>query len=77
MYRAAVAVRTRLAAQQAQIGTLMARLAALNPEATLQRGYAVVSDRATGHAIESIGQVRPAQALNVRVKDGQFGVTAD
>lgn len=77
MYRAAVAVRTRLAAHQAHVGTLAARLTALNPEATLQRGYAVVSDRATGHTIESIRQARPGQPLNVRVKDGQFGATVD
>jgi exodeoxyribonuclease VII large subunit len=77
MYRIAVAARTRLTAHQAYAHTLAARLAALNPEATLQRGYAVVSVRSTGHTIESIGEVHPGQALNVRVQDGQFGATAD
>ena len=77
LYRAATAMCADLTARRGQVGLLAGRLAVLNPQATLERGYAVVTDRTTGRSIESITLVRSGQALNVCVKDGQFGVTAD
>ena len=52
---------------------LRQRLAALNPLAVLERGFAVVND-ANGQSIHHTAQVSPGQALNVRVQDGSFGV---
>jgi len=53
--------------------SLQARLSALNPEAILKRGYAVIT-AADGSLIYRIGQTRSGQELQVRVSDGQFDV---
>jgi len=47
------------------------RLAALNPLAVLERGFAVVS-RADGSVVRSYTQVQPGDAVQVRLVDGQF-----
>ncbi|MCX7838951.1 MAG: exodeoxyribonuclease VII large subunit, partial [Anaerolineae bacterium] len=52
-------------------------LAALNPEATLARGYAIVRDKHTGHVIKSVSQVQPRTEIRVRVRDGEFDATAN
>jgi exodeoxyribonuclease VII large subunit len=52
---------------------LQARLEALSPLATLERGYAVVRRAETGTVVSSVGQVAPGDALAVRVRDGEFG----
>jgi exodeoxyribonuclease VII large subunit len=51
----------------------MARLRALSPQATLERGYAVVSQQDTGHIITSVSQAQPGSTIDVQVKDGHFG----
>ncbi len=63
----------RMALQRLGLGGVRQRLAALNPLAVLERGFAVVSD-ANGQSIHHTAQVSPGQALNVRVQDGSFGV---
>jgi exodeoxyribonuclease VII large subunit len=52
-----------------------ARVLALSPQATLERGYAVVQ-RGDGAVVRSPGQVVPGEALRVRVAEGQLDVTA-
>ena len=52
-----------------------ARLHALSPLATLERGYAVVSQQDTGHIVTSITQAQSGAAIKVRVRDGQFAAT--
>jgi len=52
---------------------LQARLAALNPEAILQRGYAIVTS-ADGGTIYQVGQTSSGAQLTVRVSDGSFEV---
>ncbi|MCU0488344.1 MAG: exodeoxyribonuclease VII large subunit [Anaerolineales bacterium] len=47
------------------------RLAALNPTAILERGYAIVRSP-TGKIIHSIQQVNPGESLEVLISDGQF-----
>jgi len=51
---------------------LEARLSALNPLATLERGYAIVSLMPEGPVVHSVGQVAEGQLVNVRVSDGSF-----
>ena len=51
----------------------LARLRALSPLATLDRGYAVVLQRDTGHIIASVSQAAPGSAIDIRVRDGHFG----
>jgi len=59
-----------------QIGSYQARLASLNPEAILKRGYAVIT-ASDGSAVYAVGQTQTGQQLKVRVSDGQFEVTVD
>jgi exodeoxyribonuclease VII large subunit len=58
--------RTRLSSLQQSLG-------ALNPEAVLRRGFAVITG-SRGDLIRSVEQVQPGDHLQVRVSDGQFGV---
>ncbi|MEX2246411.1 MAG: exodeoxyribonuclease VII large subunit [Dehalococcoidia bacterium] len=57
------------------VGGCVWRLRALDPFATLDRGYAVVQ-RGT-HVIARVGEAKPGEALDVRVSDGSFGVHVD
>ncbi len=56
------------------VGGCVWRLRALDPFATLERGYAIVQQGA--RVISSVGDVKSGDALDVRVKDGSFGVHA-
>jgi exodeoxyribonuclease VII large subunit len=47
-------------------------LAALNPEATLARGYAIVREKKTGRVVKSKTQVAGRAEIRVRVSDGEF-----
>ena len=58
------------------IDHLVARLRALSPAATLDRGYAVVIDD-RGGVVRDAEAVRPGERLNVRVARGGFSVTVD
>ncbi|WP_028657117.1 exodeoxyribonuclease VII large subunit [Nocardioides sp. J54] len=51
-----------------------ARVQALSPLATLQRGYSVLQD-ADGHVVTSVHDVATGAALSVRVADGRIHVT--
>ena len=48
------------------------RLRALDPAATLSRGYAVVQIRDGKQAVTSVKQVKGRERLDVHVKDGRF-----
>lgn len=56
-----------------EIGHHLARVRALSPLATLERGYAV-AQLADGTVITSVGQVEADSELTVRVADGHIGV---
>jgi exodeoxyribonuclease VII large subunit len=56
-----------------QVGSFQARLASLNPEAILKRGYAMVTAE-DGSTIYQVGQTSSGQQLQVRVSDGEFVV---
>ena len=47
-------------------------LAALNPDATLARGYAIVREKESGRVVKSKNQVAGRKAIRVRVRDGEF-----
>jgi exodeoxyribonuclease VII large subunit len=65
----------RLGLTRARLDGLSLRLSALNPAATLARGYAVVRRADDGHVVVSVGQVAPGDHLSVQVSDGQFDST--
>ena len=52
-----------------------ARLGALSPLATLDRGYAIV--HRGDDLVRSPAQLAAGDALDVRVADGTFGATVD
>ncbi len=61
---------------RSRLAGLNQQLAALNPLAVLERGYAILTDQA-GRGISRVGQVSPGQELNVRLSDGDFNVHVD
>lgn len=54
----------------------LARVVALSPKATLERGYAVLQ-RADGTAVRSPDEVAADEALRARVAEGDFGVRVE
>ncbi len=52
-------------------------LAALNPQATLARGYAIVRERETGRVVRRVAQAKGRKEIRVRVSDGEFDATAN
>jgi exodeoxyribonuclease VII large subunit len=72
-HRSSVALSHNLRLDQAQLNGLLQRLNALNPNAILSRGYAVVS-HLDGSVVRSVEQVQPGDPLDVRVGDGDFDV---
>ncbi|MEP7161406.1 MAG: exodeoxyribonuclease VII large subunit [Dermatophilaceae bacterium] len=73
--RARTMLAGRLRHGRDEVGHLRARVRALSPLSTLQRGYAVV-EHADGGVITGRDQVRPDELLRVRVADGDFAVRA-
>lgn len=73
--RAETAFAHRLKLHHTRLDGLVQQLAALNPLAILERGYAVVT-QPNGEVVRRVGQVSVGDALTVRVSDGTFPVTA-
>lgn len=57
------------------VGGCVWRLRALDPFATLERGYAIV--QRGDHAVASVTDARAGDALDVRLRDGSIGVHVD
>ncbi len=62
----------RLNLTQLQVAGLEQQLQALDPAATLRRGYSVVQRADTGEVVRSTKQVDPGDGLNITVSDGQI-----
>jgi exodeoxyribonuclease VII large subunit len=62
----------RLALLRERTSGLAVRLAGLDPEATLQRGYAIART-AEGVVVRSTSQVASGDPVTIRVADGSFG----
>lgn len=67
--RARRAMRARLARAHDEIGHHVARVRALSPLATMQRGYAVALDP-TGRAVTSVGTIATGDDLVLHLTDG-------
>ena len=65
----------RLAVQRAAVAGLRARLASLDPNAVLARGYAILQEPASGNVISSVAQVAPGALIRARLSDGEFDAT--
>lgn len=66
----------RLSAAQHDLDHVLARVVALSPQATLDRGYAVVQDE-DGAVVRDADAVPPGADLSVRLAVGTLLVTAD
>lgn len=65
-------VRTQIAALQKRLAVNSAELQTVSPLATLNRGYAIVQDSATGKIIRDYRQLKPAQDITTKLASGQF-----
>jgi exodeoxyribonuclease VII large subunit len=74
-HRSAMALGHKLELETVRLFGIEQRLSALNPLAVLDRGYAVIT-RPDGKKVTSVSQVTSGDELNVRVRDGEFGVKA-
>ncbi|QOC93653.1 exodeoxyribonuclease VII large subunit [Micromonospora craniellae] len=74
--RAARCLDHRIAAADDDLRHTLARLRALSPAATLDRGYAIVQ-RADGHVVRAATDVAPGDPLRVRVADGELSATVN
>jgi exodeoxyribonuclease VII large subunit len=64
------AIRTRIEHEMTAVGHHLARVRAMSPRATLERGYAVLVD-ANGHAVTSVRSVSVGDQLTARLLDGE------
>jgi exodeoxyribonuclease VII large subunit len=69
------AVAHRAALEEARARALMDRLAALNPQRVLKRGYAIV--RREGSVVASRSDVRPRDRVDITFHDGAISSTID
>ena len=70
--RAERSLRHRLEVKSERVRSALLRLAALDPQATLQRGYAIVRRLPEGRVVVSPAQVAAGDHLEVQVRDGTF-----
>ena len=74
--RSALAAARRNEGFRRDVNTLAARLAALDPTATLQRGYAVVRRAADGAVVTAPGQAAAGDLLDITVAGGALDAVA-
>ena len=75
--RSGAAIDQLLARRRHQLGALAAQLELLNPQRTLERGYAIVRDE-KGQIVRSPAQLQARQNLNLRLAEGsaEIGVAS-
>ena len=61
-------------AHESRLALAAGRLDALDPRRVLARGYALLTDRA-GHAVSTVGDVAPGDALEALLADGRLALT--
>jgi exodeoxyribonuclease VII large subunit len=61
--------------RKTQVLSLAQRLADLNPEDILKRGYSITMKKETGEVIVNASQVAHGEELSVRLHQGELGVT--
>lgn len=75
--RAQLALSQRLRFLREQMIGRRNRLLGLDPQAVLERGYAIVSRRDSRAIISRVASAEPGLPLDIRVRDGSFGAVAD
>jgi exodeoxyribonuclease VII large subunit len=74
--RAGRCLRHRIEAAAGDLGHMLARLRALSPAATLQRGYAIVQGP-DGRVLRRAGEVTAGDPLRVRLAEGELAAVVD
>ncbi|MCU6498834.1 exodeoxyribonuclease VII large subunit [Rugamonas sp. A1-17] len=74
-HRITMSVSTQLAQRRDALAALSSQLELLNPQRTLERGYAIVTDE-QGAIVRAPAQLKPRSTLNLRLAEGsaQVGV---
>jgi len=72
-HRATMSVSTQLAQRRDALAALSSQLELLNPQRTLERGYAIVTDD-QGAIIRAPAQLKPRSTLTVRLAEGSAKV---
>ena len=75
-HRAAISVGTQLGRQRHALAALSSQLELLNPQRTLERGYAIVTD-AKGAIVRAPAQLQPRSTLALRLAEGSAQVGVD
>ena len=73
---AGITLTNRLKITRMQVETREDRVRALDPVATLRRGYSVVQQQVTGQVVTNVDQVEDGDALSITVSDGLVEATA-
>ncbi len=60
-------------AHHLRLESLSSRLVALNPQAVLNRGYAIITRAVDGSVVSQVGQVAPGEGVHLQVRDGLLG----
>lgn len=68
------AIETLLREELLGVGNHLERIRALSPKATLQRGYAILSD-AEGGTVDRVAATAKGAKLTARLADGQLGIS--
>jgi len=75
-HRAAISINTQLSQRRDALAALASQLELLNPQRTLERGYAIVTDEA-GTVMRTPSQLKPRSTVNVRLAEGSARVDID
>jgi exodeoxyribonuclease VII large subunit len=75
--RVRAAVERRVKIERQTVAWRRAQLRALDPRRVLERGYALVTDAATGNVVTSARQPREGQNLRILLHDGTIDATVD
>ncbi len=75
-FRSLLAAQGILARAHARYSGMNQLLSSLNPEAVLQRGYAIVRDP-VGEIVRSVKQAQPDSRVSIKVSDGEFNARVD
>jgi len=73
--RLSAAMQAQLNAARARLATQAAGLQIASPLATLERGYALVTDEQTGAALRDAAELQPGQEIQARLARGGFRAT--
>ncbi|WP_296000728.1 exodeoxyribonuclease VII large subunit [Rugamonas sp.] len=72
-HRGALGMATQLGQRRDALAALAAQLELLNPQRTLERGYAIITD-AKGAIVRAPAQLQPRQTLTVRLAEGSASI---